>query len=199
MRARDRDQRLVARGDLEATRHGIPAVLGPARRPVADSERFAAHGRDRHLAAALDARPPGAVGKTRLHAPAHRHATGQSLDPANKLPFRSEAVSGERHRVGDACRTLRGGERRLEHVGVGQVSPRDLVRRLGLEREAAASIPVEDGAEDARRVEIGQAEPVDRAVAGHQSRRATVADRRVVPQRRVVRACRRWLTDRVRA
>ena len=141
VRACDRDQGLVARGDLEATGHGVPTVFGQARRPVADGERFTPHGRHRHFAAALDTRPLGAIGKARLHPPAHRHPAGQPLDPANKLPFRSKYLSGERHRVGDACRTLRGGERRLEQVGVGQVSPLDLIRRLGLEREAARLDP----------------------------------------------------------
>jgi hypothetical protein len=51
--------------------------------------------------------------------------------------------------------------------------------------EAAAAVAVEQRAEHARRVEIRQAEPVDRPVVGDERDRAPVADRAVVTDRRV--------------
>ena len=60
-----------------------------------------------------------------------------------------------------------------------------LVRNTRLQPERAAALGVEDAREHRGRVDVRQAQPVDRAVAGDQRGRATVADERVVADRRV--------------
>ena len=55
-------------------------------------------------------------------------------------------------------------------------------------RKNAAAARVEDRAEEARRVEVRKAEPVDRAVEGDQGHRVQVADDAVVLDRRVAHA-----------
>jgi hypothetical protein len=67
----------------------------------------------------------------------------------------------------------------LEHdLGVGHLR---VGRTLhGADREAASFVVVEQGPEHARRVEVGKAEPIDRATPAHQRHRAHVADHAVV-------------------
>jgi hypothetical protein len=56
---------------------------------------------------------------------------------------------------------------------------------VGGEREPAAAVGVADRREDGWRVEVGQRQPVDRAVAGDERHRAPIADHGVAAQRRV--------------
>ena len=81
-----------------------------------------------------------------------------------------------------------GEEARDEDVRVGEV---ELLRRPALGRRGdpvvAAALPVEDRAEDARRVEVRAAVPVDRAVGAHERRRVEVADDPVLGDREVAR------------
>ncbi len=90
----------------------------------------------------------------------------------------------ERQRVshdGPARRRLPG---RLEDVRPGHVGAR---RRMGdLERAEAeeAGLAVEEAAEDARRVEARNAQPVDRAVGSDERTRVAVGQERVVGDRR---------------
>ena len=85
-----------------------------------------------------------------------------------------------RHRVDDAQRSASGGERRLEHVGAGQVTARRFERVDGTQLERPSAPRIEDRAAQARGVEIREAEPVDGAVSGDERGRSSVADDRVI-------------------
>jgi hypothetical protein len=114
------------------------------------------------------------------------HRIGTSplrLDDPDNLALRAQRLSWQGHRVGDANRAVLGVERGFEHVRAGQIAPLGLARRDRSEQKPAAALCVEEGGEHRRGVHVGQTEPVDRPVAGHQRHRATVADRRVAPQR----------------
>ena len=69
----------------------------------------------------------------------------------------------QRHGIGDPDATGGGREGRLQHVGVRHVAPVRLRRCSGHSVETTATVGVEERAEDAGGVEIGQAPPVDRA------------------------------------
>ncbi len=79
-------------------------------------------------------------------------------------------------------------ERRLEHVGAGEVTPRGLV--VVVERrdpEEAGLAPVEDPGEDRARLEAMERAPVDGAVQRDEGARVAVGDERVVGDRRIDR------------
>jgi hypothetical protein len=76
-------------------------------------------------------------------------------------------------------------ERGLEQVRARAVAPLDAVRRAWAQLEAAAPLGVEQRAEHARRVEVGQAEPVDRPVASDQGHGASITDGGVIADRRI--------------
>ncbi len=107
------------------------------------------------------------------HRPAHHpHVAHQA---------RAGARPGEdRHKVDDLGHPLGGEEAREQDVGVGQVELLAALVRDGPEPEASALLVVQDGAEDRRRVERRQAEPVDRPVHPDERRRVEVADDTVV-------------------
>ena len=73
---------------------------------------------------------------------------------------------------------------RHEHVRAGLVGPCGRVRDPERAEPEEACLPVEEAAEHARRVERGNAEPVDRAVGGDQRSRVTVGEERVIGDRR---------------
>src|SRR5262249_50036533 len=76
---------------------------------------------------------------------------------------------------------IRRQEARHEDVRVRQVKlPAPRVGADGGDAAETAAPVVEDGSEDAGRVEVGQAEPVDRAVEPDEGRGVEVADDRVV-------------------
>src|SRR5581483_1894897 len=77
------------------------------------------------------------------------------------------------------------GERAAEHVrGAPVLAPR-VTRAAGRHLPVAAPAAVEQATEDRRRVEAAGAIPVHRAVAADQRRRVTVADQRVIGDRRI--------------
>jgi hypothetical protein len=125
----------------------------------------------------LDPRRRRAVAEGGYDAPAHRHLPGQAVDAPDQLARRSQIAVRQRHRVGDANDAPGGRECRLQDVGVGQIASLHLRGKLRLEQEAAAAIGIEHGCEHARRVEVGQAQPVDGSVAGAERDGARVADR----------------------
>ena len=88
----------------------------------------------------------------------------KALYSTNELPPRGEARSRQGHRVRHAHRTGAGRMRRLEHVRVRDVASLRFVGRLGCQLEATTAASVEDRAKDTWRVEIRQAEPVDRSI-----------------------------------
>ncbi len=63
---------------------------------------------------------------------------------------------------------------RLEHHGARQVATGGWDHDVGRSEAEAASVPIQQRAEDAGRVESGQAEPLDVAAGRHQCRRLAV-------------------------
>jgi hypothetical protein len=139
--------------------------------------------RDRYRAAPLQTWRAGAVSQPRLDAPAHRDDALDAVDPADELSFRTQVGAWQRQRVGDPNDTLDGGERGLQHVAVGPIATRHPRGDLGLELEPSAALGVEDRPEDAGRIEVRQAQPVDRPVSRYQRDRSSVPDRGVVAKR----------------
>ena len=86
------------------------------------------------------------------------------------------------HEVHDGNDTCGRGEGGLQDIGVLHVRLRGSVYPAGPDAEPAADVLVEDRGKDARRVETGQAQPVDRAVHTDQCRRRHVAYESVVVQ-----------------
>ena len=111
--------------------------------------------------------------------------------PARPSTRRISSRVGPRSEFGKAIASVTrttpspGGERGLQHVGVGQIAALHVRGDLGLQREAPPAIGVEDSREHAGRVEVGQAQPVDRPVAGDQRDGSPVPDRGVVTDRDV--------------
>src|SRR5690606_13244409 len=73
----------------------------------------------------------------------------------------------------------RGAEARLEHVRVGQVAAPGDEGRARRDREGAAALAIEERAEDRRRIEARQTEPVDGAGVRDQRRGPAIAEDRV--------------------
>jgi hypothetical protein len=119
------------------------------------------------------------------HAPAHRHRPGKPVDAPDELEPGEESAVVEHDRVGDPDGATCGDECRLQDVGVVDVRPLDAVVDLRLELEGPAALGVEEPGEDRRRIEAGQREPVDRAVAGDEGEGPAVSDRGIVLDRRV--------------
>ena len=180
-----RDQRRAGRSCLEAPEDRLVVDLRLAGLPGADRQRVAASDGDRDPAAALDPWRHRAVAERRRDAPSHRDPPREAVDSPDQLPRRSQVGAGQGHRVGDPDHALRGGERGLQHVGVGQIASLHLRGDVGLQLEASAAIGVEDRREHAGRIEVGQAQPVDRPVACDQRDGPAVPDRGVVTDRDV--------------
>ena len=133
------------------------------------------------------------VSETRPHPPSHRHPPSQTLHAADKLAGGSETALWKRERIRDADGAPAAPERRLEHVRLTSVRARDCVRLIRRKLERAAFPRVEQRAERARRIEVRQAQPVDRAVEADERESAPVADCRIVANREVTVAARRPL------
>jgi len=88
---------------------------------------------------------------------------------------------GTRHAVDHPDHAVVGAVLGLEHQGVAQVAAADLPHRPGRgEPPAAVALVAEQCGEAGRRVEPGQAQPVDRPIPAHQPGGVGVADQRVV-------------------
>jgi hypothetical protein len=163
MRSRERDQRTAffQRGKAPFDRAG--AQLGVARLPGQDGDRVRGGGGDRDPEPPSDPGPPAPVPEPRLDRPAHRHLASEALDAPCELAARCKARLGQQHRIGDAHTASLGGERRLEHVGLWEVAALGGERQLRAEYEPPAAPGVEQRSEHARRVQVREAEPVDRA------------------------------------
>ena len=174
-----RDQRRVPRRAPRSARRSLRALrLGRAGVEGADGQRVAPGDGDRRSRRATR----GWSSVRRSRSAARRSTTSARCPPgprrAGPAPATARRPARQGHRVGDAHLAALRREHRLQHVGVRQVAPRDGAGTSG----ASVNRPprrVEHRAEDARRVEVGQREPVDRAVVGDQRDRAPVADRRV--------------------
>ena len=107
---------------------------------------------------------------------------------AQHAPGRAQAqatLQGHRHEVGHLEHAVLRLDPGHEHGRVLQIAPRDAATARGADVEPPAALGVEHRGEDGAVVEVGQAEPVDRAVARHQRGHQRVADQRVVPDGRV--------------
>jgi hypothetical protein len=125
---------------------------------------------------------PGEVeGRPALHGEGHR--TTHDLNAPHQPVAPPLAVTDtHRHVVHDLAHAARRQEARDQDVRIGPVvllggHVRDIARA---DLEVAALLLVEDRREDARRVEMWVAEPVDRSVHPDQGRAVHVADNAVV-------------------
>src|SRR5919112_5439295 len=91
----------------------------------------------------------------------------------------------DRHEVKGLGQAFRRGEAGQEHVGVGQIELVAVSVLPRSQREMPTPLVVEDGAEDARGVEGGQAQPVYGAVSTDERRRVQVPDDTVVLDRQI--------------
>lgn len=94
-------------------------------------------------------------------------------------------TGGDRHVVEDLDDAFRREEAGEQHVGVGQVDLLAASVRERAQPEVPSLLVVQDRAEDARRIERRQAEPVYGAVPAHERRGAQVADDAMVLYRKV--------------
>ena len=183
--AADHQQAAIPRSDFERRAKAVPAPCRRARLPALNRDGLAAEGGDRNRSAPPGADPAVAVIEPGRDLPAHRHRAGQPLDRADDLAHRLEAAIGNRHGVDDAYRAAVRGERRFQDVAVRQVAPGAVEPHRGLKLKRAAAARVEHGGEDTGRIEIRQAQPVDRSVACNKRGRPAVADQRVVLDRSI--------------
>ena len=157
---------------LEATAHARRIARHAARVPGAQGHGGAAAGGHGKRRPRLDARR----GRVRSRSAARRasawaRARRGPRPVATSSRRGSRPEPGKRHGIGDPDAAGGGREGRLQHVGVRHVAPVRLGGVLGTQLEAAAAVGVEERAEDAGRVEIGQAPPVDRAASAPPARR----------------------------
>ena len=183
--AAQRDQRRFGLVQREAPEDRVFVDLGLAGVPGADRQRVAPSERDRDAAAALESRGRGGVAEGGRHVPGHRDPPGDAVDSPDQLSGRPQVMAGQRHRVGDPDDPLAGGERGLQDVGVRQIASMHLRGDLGRQREAPSPIGVQDRREHTGRIEVGQAQPIDRPVTGDQRDRSAIADRGIVTDRDV--------------
>ena len=131
--------------------------------------------------------------------PAHRHLAADALDSADELEPGQETAVVERDRVGHADGAAGRYEGGLQHVRVLDVLALHAEVNLRRELEGAAALRIEKAREDRLGVEARERQPVDRAVAGDEGARATVADEGVVADRRVAVVTGRRVQARARA
>ena len=179
------DQPAGARVEGEPSADGTLAHGGVAETPGQRRNGITAPSRDRDAGSGRERCSRSSVVEAWLDRKLHRHATSDAFHMAGELAVRAQRQSRQGHCVGDADGTRGRRERRLQHVGVREVASLALVGDRGGEREPTTALAVEQCREHARRVEIGQAEPVDRAVTADESGCATVANHRVVADRQV--------------
>ena len=156
--------------------------------PRADRERVAAVHGDGPCPPRHEPRRRRGVTEARLDPPAQGHPAGQAFDTSGELANRAQSDPGKRHRIGHAHGSARGHERGLKHVGPGQVPAPRVERDVGAQLEIATAVGVEEGGEDAGRVEVRQAQPVDATIARDQRDGSAIADHGIVPDRRVAAA-----------
>ena len=190
VRRGEHDQRLTSVRGAEAPAGRVGAFRALSGPPGADRHGVGACARHGHAEAAPHARAPTRVAEAWLNRPAEGHLTRDS-PLAGRAHAPGKPGVREEQRIRDLRAAARGRERRLEHVRLRQVAAVRPEGRLRGEREAAASTGVKERAEDARRVEVRQAEPVDRPVAGDKRQGAPVADHAVVLDRGIAVAARR--------
>lgn len=110
--------------------------------------------------------------------------------PDQPVPGRLARLVDHGHEVLDLRHPVRGEEARDQHVRVGEVELPGAGRDLGGQLERPAPLGVEDGPEDAGRIEARAAVPVDGAVRADQGGRTEIADQAVLGDRYVAAAVR---------
>src|SRR5581483_3135980 len=103
-----------------------------------------------------------APARPRLELPFELDLPFEALDEAGELGPRQEAAAVGRERLNDLDHAVFGRENRLEDVRVVDIATPCRERLLRTERESAAALGVEQCREHGRRVQVRQAEPVDR-------------------------------------
>jgi len=166
---------------------GDRSVLGPrlARGPGLQGEGVLATDGEEMASASLHRDPLPAVTEARSDAVAERNVPGEAFDEPDELPERGKPPVRDRHRVGRPRCARGGAERRPEDVAPRLVAALDRAAPRRRQLEAAAVPSVEEPSEGGRRVDVRKAEPVDRPVEGDERDRPSVADHRVVADRRI--------------
>ncbi len=205
---RERAVRLLAGLEHVPPSHGF--ALDVDREIRDEPERHTRSGCVGDVLRSVDLRPGGrctAVVEDRLADEVHLDASIEALDRPHEHVVGVVVGRGprvrrdgvlvisrtERQRVAYDDPTRRCPPRRLDDVRAGHVRP---CRRVGdPERGEAeeAGLAVEEAAEDARGIEVGDAQPVDRAVWRDERSGVAVGQKRVVRDRRERRRCSRAL------
>ncbi len=168
------DGQVFAGGELRHRGHVFPADLD------ARAQHRHVGPRDGAQHVAVDAGDPGhggpvAEAQHQLHP--HGHLAAQARDQAHDV----RSLAARRHEVEHPDRALGGLEDGLQHQGVGQVAARDAhVLGRGRDLPAAVGLVAQQGGEAGVGIEPRPAQPVDRAVDGHQGGGLAVADQGVV-------------------
>ena len=124
-----------------------------------------------------DPRNDAAVVEPQTQRRSHRHLAVQAHRDADQV----RRIRPGWHEVDDPHGAVRGDPVRLEHQGVTGVPPgRARARARGGERPVSRLVIVQECGERGRRVETGQAEPVDGPRGAHQGGRVQVAQQGVV-------------------
>src|SRR5215207_4873592 len=114
-----------------------------------------------------------------LHPEAHRPAH-HAHQPNQPVPVGRTALD-DRHEVDHLTSPVGGHEPRNQDRGVGEVQlPAHVVVPIGRNTEVPAAVVIEQGREDARRVETRTAEPIDGSVSTDQGCCLQLADQAVL-------------------
>jgi hypothetical protein len=84
------------------------------------------------------------------------------------------------HEIGHLREAFIAHEPRHQDIGIGQVHLLDTAFTDGLQAKTAALVFVQQGTEQARRIETREAAPINRAIVSHQGYGSHVADHAVV-------------------
>ncbi len=183
-----------ARGDREA--RARPQVLAARQHARAQTDRVRPGDGDDAVPAAPDPRDRPAVVEPQDQLELHLDLAGEAFDDADDV----RRIAPYRHAIGHPEDAGVRDPLRLEDEGARPVAPAGLAHAAGRRSDAPAAVAIcpQKSGEAGARVEAGQAQPVDGAVAPHQRSRLRVADERIVLQRqshgqpsRSARTCRR--------